>query len=193
MNLPTFSIPLTPEQAICIGCFLIKSKGECYTGKLNKGVNFAEKVTEELTWDPVKQETVVDLITKKIPIGKWARGWICRKCASDYRTVTHTRKNGEVWYEPVVILDRTLTQSQTIQGANERIVPSSIQNAPDDCFGFAPLPTKEEIDVKSFNALLGRRGRSQEGVTDSPPPVKPTRYKSASQLNAEAAMKRNWP
>lgn len=189
MNLPSKQLDLSPNECLCVGCFQVKEKGSCYTGKLNKGVSFAEKVTEELTFNPLIGKVEVETVTKKFPIGKWARGFICRACASDYRTVKHVRRNGEVWFEPVVILDPSSTLTQTINGGDSFIPSSSMDH--DDGFGFSQELSKPEIDVKSYQALLGGRKKGnrlndviQELLKDDPPV---TSNKSQSQLNAEAS------
>jgi hypothetical protein len=181
VRLPHLDVKLPPNEVLCVGCFSPVQRMFASWGKINKGVQFAKRITEELTFDPVTGKTEIEEIEKTFPVSNWHRGWICSSCSSDYRTVTHTRKDGSKWYEPVVQLERSPTQSETLNpGESREMTPPH-----DDGFGFEDVLTTEEIHRPAFT-YFSRGGQSRQ-VSERTSVRPQTGRKSEAQLNAEAA------
>jgi hypothetical protein len=183
MNLSKYDLKLGPNEVLCIGCSSIKSRMQCDLGKLNIGIHFAEVKTEELHFDPQTGKVTLEEVDKKVPIGQWKRGWICRSCSSDYRTVTHIRKDGSKWYEPRVQLQRSSTQSTTLNPGESRMTSSPPPH--DDGFGFqTDLTPEPELDRACYSYFSGHRGKrgSREEIAQTN-----HRPKSDAQKNAEAS------
>lgn len=187
MRVPALDLKLGPNEVLCVGCYQPKQRMDCGLGKIYKGLHFAEVKTEELVFDPLTGKTSVEEVDKKVPIGNWHKGWICSSCGSDYRTVTHKRKDGSQWYEPVVQLQRSHTQSTTLNPGESRM--SSSPPPHDDGFGFVKdLIPEEELDRPSYT-YFSRGGRSKLGQAPSQTIKRSLAgarsSKSEAQLNAE--------
>jgi hypothetical protein len=166
---------LHADTVICCCHYKQVPRFGCRTGKVWLGTQFIEvpHFETELTYseDGKLVEEVEIASIKKRPIGRWAKGWICPEGQLDYRTITHTRKNGEEWWEPRVQLDdikvwttnkqgkRVLKPSHSVSlnpgwtGATDTD-DSNLVDPPGD---LVEIATKDDIDGKCYQKFA--RGR----------------------------------
>jgi hypothetical protein len=146
LSLPGSTATLQPNKVLCIGCHNEFDRIQTQTGRIYQGivVRTIPQFDTELTYDDsgnLVDETVVATEIKR-PMGTWAKGNICSSCASDYRTVEHTRKDGSKWYEPKVQIDTTKVWTENKQG--KRVLKPS--------FSVSVYPGWSQVDELGIDA-----------------------------------------
>lgn len=115
-------VPHPAGKYLCVGCGAEIVKGLSSFGSLYTTLRFISVERTKHTYNPTAGKAVATTVVRKVPVSGWKYGAICTECASDFRTLEHRDKAGNVWYESVVKLDEAPTQHSTLPGSDERVI-----------------------------------------------------------------------
>ena len=112
---------VNPSNTLCIGCSREIAKAFALVGKVWVATSVIKSTRSEMIWNPKTGETVIEEVAKITPIPSYRHGIICSDCASDYRVVERTHKDGSTSWVPRVILDKSVTEHTTIPSGQGRL------------------------------------------------------------------------
>lgn len=155
-------LPHKENKGNCVGCGLYDPFS--YSGTIIKGTSFGERTVE--TMSPIKVSGILECLDKQIPIvvggeveqvnkrfayHNKVSGRICRKCASDYRTV----KGPDGKDIPVVKLHASPSQSSLLVPEVERVM--DVVESRESSSTPSSIPTKSLSHQDNHWLNVGRR------------------------------------